>query len=47
MHPAAAGRTSVRHWIEIENKPLRNNKAEIKVILAAAMASAIIAAGQE
>ncbi len=47
-HLASAGRTSVRHWIEIVDKPLkRNNKMKTKVILSQQMASAIIAAGQE
>lgn len=47
-HLASAGRTSVRHWIEIVDKPLkRNKKMKTKVILSQQMASAIIAAGQE
>lgn len=47
-HLASAGRTSVRHWIEIVEQALeRNNKMKTKVILSQQMASAIIAAGQE
>lgn len=47
-HLASAGRTSVRHWIEIVEQALkRNKKMKTKVILSQQMASAIIAAGQE
>lgn len=47
-HLASAGRTSVRHWIEIVEQALeKDNKMKTKVILSQQMASAIIAAGQE
>lgn len=47
-HLASAGRTSVRHWIEIVEQALeKEKKMKTKVILSQQMASAIIAAGQE